>query len=75
MSFVPLLSLSSQCENLPTYFFLPLQPRRTLARLLSASKRFTQAVWSNFKRSGGHDANSFGHVNSFLPPFLLPLPE
>ncbi|GAA5885209.1 hypothetical protein JCM16303_005906 [Sporobolomyces ruberrimus] len=29
---------------------------------MSASKRFTQAVWTNFRNAGGHDANSFSHM-------------
>ncbi|GAA6062671.1 hypothetical protein JCM10212_000571 [Sporobolomyces blumeae] len=29
---------------------------------MSASKRFTQAVWQAFRNHGGHDANSFGHL-------------
>ncbi|GAA6055135.1 hypothetical protein JCM3770_007459 [Rhodotorula araucariae] len=29
---------------------------------MSASKRFTQAVWRAFQAQKGHDANSFGHL-------------
>ncbi|KAK4336409.1 TATA-box-binding protein [Rhodotorula toruloides] len=29
---------------------------------MSASKRFTQLVWSAFQRNAGHDSNSFGHL-------------
>ncbi|GAA5952040.1 hypothetical protein JCM3765_005178 [Sporobolomyces pararoseus] len=29
---------------------------------MSASKRFTKAVWNNFRNAGGHDANSFAHM-------------
>ncbi|GAA6011301.1 hypothetical protein JCM11491_006789 [Sporobolomyces phaffii] len=30
---------------------------------MSASTRFTKAVWANFRTSRGHDANSFSHMN------------